>query len=149
MIDLPVELLRIVQTLELSVTWAMVGLIWLIQIVQYPLFAEVGTDHFPRFEQQHCARISFVVVPLMLAEAALCGAHLWLSDITLASSVGAALLILVWLSTFLVQVPLHKRLTTGFDALAHRALVRSNWVRTGAWSARGGLLLGTLLSSLS
>jgi hypothetical protein len=29
------------------------------------------------------------------------------------------------------------RLSTGFDPVVHRRLVRTNWVRTAAWTARG------------
>jgi hypothetical protein len=50
------------------------------------------------------------------------------------------LLVAIWASTFLVQVPLHNALVDGFDAGAHGSLVRTNWVRTIGWSARGLLL---------
>jgi hypothetical protein len=48
---------------------------------------------------------------------------------------------LVWLSTAFVQVPLHARLSAGFDTRAHRRLVATNWVRTLSWTARGLLAL--------
>ena len=51
-------------------TAAMTGLIWLIQIVQYPLMAEVGAEQFVRYEQQHCNRITAVVLPLMTGNVA-------------------------------------------------------------------------------
>ena len=54
----------------------------------------------------------------------------------------AALLVVLWISTFALQVPLHAQLAQGFDADAHTQLVRSNWIRTIAWTARGILLLG-------
>jgi hypothetical protein len=55
--------------------------------------------------------------------------------------VGLVLLAAIWLSTFGLQVPLHRRLELGFDDDAHAALVRTNWIRTLAWTARGLLLL--------
>ena len=42
-----------------------------------------------------------------------------------------------WLATALLAVPRHAELGSGFDAPAHRRLVRSSWVRTIAWSAHG------------
>ncbi|HEX2205610.1 MAG TPA: hypothetical protein VHG91_20025 [Longimicrobium sp.] len=51
---------------------------------------------------------------------------------------------MVWLSTALLQVPMHGRLERGFDAAAHRRLVATNWVRTVAWTARGVLLLWSM-----
>jgi hypothetical protein len=51
-------------------------------------------------------------------------------------------------STWRLQVPRHDALARGWDAAAHRALVRSNWVRTAAWSARAALLLAALARAL-
>jgi hypothetical protein len=51
--------------------------------------------------------------------------------------VGLVLLAGIWLSTALVQAPIHGRLARGFDPALHRRLVRSNWVRTGLWTMRG------------
>jgi hypothetical protein len=45
--------------------------------------------------------------------------------------------VLLWLSTFAIQVPLHRRLAGGFDPAIHRTLVTTNWVRTVLWSIRG------------
>jgi hypothetical protein len=53
--------------------------------------------------------------------------------------------VVVWASTALVQVPLHERLRGGFDAAVVERLVRSNWVRTVAWSARGVLVAWGML----
>jgi hypothetical protein len=134
-------------TLHFAATWSMVGICWLVQRVQYPLMAEVGRGAFPGYEAAHVARIGPVVAPLMLAEL-VTGVALWLAGDAAfrkpAFSVSMLLLGIVWLSTFLVQVPLHDALGAGFDGQAHAALVRTNWVRTLAWSARG-LLLGFLL----
>jgi hypothetical protein len=57
---------------------------------------------------------------------------------------GVALLVVIWLSTSLLQVPRHRELVSGFDASAHRRLVASNWIRTTAWSLRGALVLWML-----
>lgn len=59
---------------------------------------------------------------------------------------GLALLAVVWASTILVQVPLHRRLSGGYDGAAVTRVVQTNWVRTTAWTLRVGvagvLLLG-------
>jgi hypothetical protein len=57
--------------------------------------------------------------------------------------IGFGLLVLIWLSTIVLQVPRHTVLGKGFDTAAHRQLVVSNWVRTAAWSARSVLVLWT------
>jgi hypothetical protein len=61
-----------------------------------------------------------------------------------AAVAGLVLVGAIWATTALVQVPLHRRLTDGFDATAHRRLVRTNWARTGAWGVRAGLVLWML-----
>ncbi len=48
--------------LNLIVTWYMVGLIWLIQVVHYPLFANIPTAAFPDYERQHTHRTAWVVI---------------------------------------------------------------------------------------
>ena len=129
-----------------AATLFMTGLIWFVQIVHYPLFAEVGTGGFARYEQLHSARTTWVVAPVMLVELAAAAALVWMAGAqtrTLAWT-GAALVAAIWLSTFFLQVPRHAQLTAGFDAGAHSALVSTNWIRTVAWSARAVLALWML-----
>jgi hypothetical protein len=57
---------------------------------------------------------------------------------------GCVTLLLIWCSTAFLQVPMHQRLSSGFDAAAHRSLVKTNWVRTILWSARALLALWML-----
>ena len=56
--------------------------------------------------------------------------------------IGFALVGIIWITTALLQVPMHGRLARGFSQAAHRRRVSSNWIRTIAWSAwRGGTWL--------
>jgi hypothetical protein len=127
-----------------AATWYMVGLIWFVQLVHYPLFGGVGAAGFPAYAAAHQRRTTWVVGPPMLAELASGG---WLALKPPAGVgrgpfvAGLALLAAIWLSTALVQVPRHTVLGVGYDAGAHRTLVTTNWVRTAAWSARGALVL--------
>lgn len=128
---------------QAAATLFMTGLIWFVQIVHYPLFAQVGAAEFARYEQLHSTRTTLVVGPVMLIEmAAAIGLLLvpstaprWMTW------TGAALLILIWASTFLLSVPRHAELAAGFLPAAHRRLVLTNWIRTAAWTARGALAL--------
>ena len=43
----------LVLVLHVAATMFMVGLIWLVQIVHYPLFAHVGADTFLAYHQRH------------------------------------------------------------------------------------------------
>lgn len=129
--------------LQLAATLIMVGLIWFVQIVHYPLLGAVGGPEFARYEQAHVRQTGYVVIPPMLLELATAAAMLaWRPEGAprWVPLVGIGLLAVVWASTFLLQAPAHGRLVDGFDAATHRLLVVSNWIRTAAWSARGGLL---------
>lgn len=134
---------------QLVSTWYLVGLCWLVQRVQYPLMAQVGTQAFAGYEQAHVSRITPVVAPPMLLElASALLVFVWWPELGRRPEYwgAVALLAVVWASTFFVQVPLHNELVRGFDADVHASLVRTNWIRTLAWSARGLLLCGLVLS---
>ena len=51
------------------------------------------------------------------------------------------LLIGIWSSTLILQVPYHEKLGSGFDNEIHNLLVNTNWIRTFCWSLRGFLVL--------
>lgn len=127
--------------LHTASAWALTGLIWTIQLVHYPLFAEVAEARFRAFEESHQWRITLIVAPLMLAELGTAVLLLWLGYADRWFVAALFPLALIWLSTAMIQVPLHNQLARGFDTQAHRKLVRSNWLRTLSWSARGLLLL--------
>ncbi|MFT6399592.1 MAG: hypothetical protein ACJAYU_004361 [Bradymonadia bacterium] len=140
----PAELHRPLLLIQLATTLPLCGLIWLIQLVHYPLLAEVGTESFPGYHASHSARISLIVVPLMLLELASAGLLLTMRPPGLPiwqAASGMALVTLVWGSTFFLQVPMHSRLAGGFDQAAWASLVTGNWFRTFGWTLRGGLVL--------
>lgn len=123
-------------TVHLCATAWMAGLIWFVQIVHYPLFARVGAAEFPAYEVAHQRLTSFVVIPAMLTELITAGWLLADRPNDVAAWVGAGLVAVIWASTFALQVPLHARLSRGYDAASATKLVRTNWFRTVAWTAR-------------
>lgn len=130
--------------LQLAATLYMVGLIWFVQLVHYPLFADVPSEVFGQYEQKHQLRTTFAVGPPMLLELATAIAYLWLRPTGHPAWVvwcGLALLAVLWLSTALWFGPAHRRLAASFDANLHRQLVQFNWLRTFCWTARGVLLV--------
>ncbi len=135
--------LEIVLVAQAVASGMMAGIIWFVQAVHYPLFAAVtgpGDADYARLNQ---ARTSLVVLPPMLVEAATAG---WLAAWPPAgigrgpALVGLVLVGFLWLSTLAVQMPLHARLAREGHATGIVAsLVRSNWPRTLAWTARAML----------
>lgn len=129
---------------QVAVTWSLVGLIWTIQVVHYPLMAQVGEARYAEYQREHMRRITWLVGPLMLAEVGL-ALTLWLGAATPNEErlgwIGALLLLLIWGATAAFSVPAHGRLESGFEPRAHARLVATNWIRTAAWTLRGGLAL--------
>jgi hypothetical protein len=115
-----------------------------VQVVHYPLFSRVGSEKFSLYSEAHSRLTTYVVGPPMLVEAATALLLVIRRPDTVpmaAPLIGLALVVIVWLSTALLQVPRHTTLGSGFDRRAWSRLVLSNWVRTLAWSARGVLVL--------
>jgi uncharacterized membrane protein len=129
-----------------AATWFMTGLIWMVQVVHYPLFAHVGAEGYEAFHQRHMRLITWIVAPAMLVEAATAAALVaWPPAAGRGTALlGLALVAVLWLSTALLQVPAHTRLARGYDPAAHRRLVHTNWLRTLLWTARGLLALWML-----
>lgn len=129
--------------LNAAATWFMAGLIWFVQVVHYPLFSGIGAPAFAAYEAEHQRRTTRIVAPVMLIELATTGLLSWrttVNDRTLAL-VGASLLAVIWASTWLLQVPLHARLSRGLDKALVNRLVLTNWVRTVAWTGRALITL--------
>lgn len=129
---------------NLATTWFMVGLIWFVQVVHYPLFGSVPAgERFAAYHKQHVRRTTAVVAPVMLMELLSTIALLVTRPAGVSAWVawaGFALLAIAWLATALLQVPRHNELATCYTEAAHVALCRTNWLRTLSWTARGALL---------
>ncbi len=136
------EWLAWVQGLQAAATFGMTGLIWMVQVVQYPAFAGVGAAEFGAFHRHHCRSIGVVVGPLMVLELstagclALAGQPLWFWRLMM------GMLLVIWLSTAFWQGPLHGRLSReGARPELVRALVNGNWLRTVFWTLRSAGLV--------
>jgi hypothetical protein len=121
-------------------TLLMVGVIWTVQVVHYPLMALVGTERFIAYEAAHAPRMAAVVMlpwavqgltvagMLIIMPAGVAPGLVW------AAAAAAAVPVLI---TVTASVPAHGRLAQGFDAGAHRTLVSTNWLRTAGWTIHG------------
>lgn len=127
-----------------AATWFMVGLIWMVQVVHYPLFANVGGDGFVAYEAAHTRLISFIVGPPMAIEGvtALVLVAAPPDDVSRGLAFAAAAVLgVVHLSTVTLQVPAHRRLSSAWDPSVGDRLVATNWIRTIGWTIRGVLAL--------
>ena len=121
---------------NIAISWGLLLLIWLVQIIIYPGFSRIPTKGFVNYHRWYVIRISAIVLPLMICEVIITVGWLILDNYSFYSSISAFLVVVIWLSTFALQVPIHKHLQSGKDDACIRRLVNTNWIRTIAWSMR-------------
>lgn len=125
-------------------TFSLVGLIWFVQLVHYPLFAQVGTACFADYHAAHTRWTTAVVFLPMVTELTTAAALAWrppTERLAFWCQLGLFLVVVIWISTAWLQVPRHRVLSQSFNASIHRELVLTNWLRTAAWTARGLICL--------
>lgn len=135
--------MKVIFLANLLATLFMTGVIWIVQVVHYPLFAKVGPELFRSYHADHNMLISYIVLPAMLIEAGTAVLFIFNrpSMITPTEAwVGLVLVGIAWGATALFSVPQHSILASGFNMQAHQMLVGTNWIRTAAWSARSALV---------
>ena len=132
----------LVLILNLTASAVMIGVIWFVQLVHYPLLAIIGPDRSIDVAVEHQRRTAWVVGAPMALEGA---TTLWLLfDVPAGVNrmipwIAAAVLGVVLLSTVLLSVPLHARMAESPDANVGARLVATNWPRTIGWMTRGVL----------
>lgn len=137
-------MLKLAFLVNLAATIFMAGVIWIVQVVHYPLFAGVGESVFRAYHADHNVLITYIVLPAMLLEAGTAALFILARPDFISPTeawVGLVLVGLAWGVTFFLSVPQHSALAPGFDPTAHRILVQTNWLRTFAWSARSILVV--------
>ena len=130
------------EQLYLAVSWALVGLIWVIQLVKYPAFHFVDASRFIEYHLHHTRSIVVIVGPLMLAELALTGWLLWQSGWSVGYVLSAVAVAAIWLSTMALQIPQHRILEKEKNEKAIDRLIKTNWIRTILWTLKGLWLMG-------
>jgi hypothetical protein len=131
-------------------TWFLVGMIWTVQIVHYPLFAQVGREGFAGYAAAHSTRITAVIAVPWAVQGTTVAWLLLDPPVGLAPALlvaAGALALVPVVVTVLVSVAAHRVLGAGFDAAAHRRLVTTNWLRTGAWTLGGGVAVAMLVAA--
>jgi len=130
--------------MNLIFSWGLLVLIWLVQIIIYPGFHRVPSEDFRKYHAWYVKRITVIVLPLMIGEVA--AVALWFATAASMAAVMAAVLVaVVWAATFLLQVPIHRRLSRGKQTNLINRLTATNWIRTIAWSLKA--LLVTVLAA--
>ena len=121
---------------HLTATAALAGLVWVVQLVVYPSFRLVGrTSAWTAVHAAHGRAISVVVGVPWAVQGVTVAALLVRDGLSPLLVLTALLALATVLVTVGVSVPLHTRLAHGYDDAVARRLVRTNWLRTAAWTA--------------
>ena len=128
--------------INLAIALIATGLIWTIQLVHYPSMKFIPEEKFTAYHTFHSQRISILAIPIMSIEL-LTSFLLFYQNYHLDSYIFATnftLVILIWISTFLIQVPMHNILSLAKNDKVLNRLILSNWIRTILWSVRSILM---------
>ena len=122
------------------------GVIWTIQIVHYPSFHYIDKMSFTNFHHFHERRISIIVMPLMLIELTTSTA-LYINNMSsIVFALNLLIVVLIWCSTFFIQVPIHSILSKKKNKKLIEKLVNTNWIRTFLWSMRMLLIIDEIIT---
>lgn len=127
-----------------AATLAMACALWFVQLAHYPRLAAIPAPASPEAFRRNIRRTTWLLGPIMAFEMG-AAILLALTPDPLAR-LGLALLVAAWLSTFLVQYPIHRGLALRHDAGQLRRLLRGNWTRTTLWTLRAAVALVLLKS---
>ena len=127
--------IEILSDIHFVSTSLMVGIIWVIQLLQYPAFHFIKESDYVEFQHFHMQRISFIVVPVMILElfSAFMLVYYFRSNLLILCLI---ILLFIWLITFVFFTKLHQSLLDGYDKKIVDKLVKINWSRTVLWSLR-------------
>ncbi|MAV58509.1 MAG: hypothetical protein CMG07_00970 [Candidatus Marinimicrobia bacterium] len=99
------------------------------QIVNYPLFLKITKLDFKKYHLFYVSRITFVAGPFLLIELFI-SLILFLSYSNTTYALNLIIVILVFLSTFFIQVPLHNKIGTTSSKKFIKLLIKTNLIRT-------------------
>lgn len=141
--------LKIIFIAQVLSTFFMTGLIWQVQLNHYPSFSYIDLNQFKEFQTFHMSSISIIVMPMMFIElisALLLLSYQSFSHVSPIYLTNFLLIILVWFVTWKFSVPCHSELLERKSLQAIKRLVKTNWLRTIAWTVRSGLLVHLLFN---
>lgn len=119
--------------LRLLVDFGLVVLILLVQLIIYPSFTQMSADDLKKWHPIYTVRVTAVVLPLMIGQLLIVLMQTW-NYFSYSNFASMAIVIALWLLTFLQAVPLHQKIDRDKDPVsAAKELVQVNRLRTFLW----------------
>lgn len=121
------------ELVRILVDFGLVVLIWLVQLCIYPAFTYFEEKDLQKWHATYTWRITLVVLPLMFTQLLVSIYQLFV-DINSFTLSYFFLVILTWILTFTIYVPLHQKIDTQKNKiLTSSKLVSLNWWRVFLW----------------
>ena len=121
----------------------MVGISLITHFVTYPSFKLIKSSSFSEFHKSYTNKMLFIVAPVMILEliSSLLLVNFDKSDNNL--EIGLLItLMLIWLLTFFIIVPIHNKLTVNYNKDLNQKLIKYNGLRTMLWMIKLILFIG-------
>ena len=118
----------------------MIGVILITQLITYPSFLSIDNHKFVDFHNNYVRDISLVAVPAMTIELlTLLYMNVYINNLLFIKSL--LVLIVIWLVTFIIIVPIHNQLSKKLEIDKIVSLIRYNWIRTVLWTSKIFIIL--------
>ena len=133
--------------LNFIVSLTMLSIIMVTQIVSYPLFLNLDEKIFTSYHSEYVKRITIIVMPIMIIELALTIMLYYMLDGFL-SQIFLISIVLIFISTVIIQVPIHNKLKFSYDEHLAKKLIKTNWIRTFLWTIKALICYNIIVKEL-
>lgn len=118
-----------------SIDLSMLVFLWLVQIIIYPSFNKISKESILNWHKSYQSKVCVIMGPIMLLQ--IYGITFdFLNTNCPMSLIRFLLLIISWLLTVIISVPLHRKIERNYDLEnSINKLIKTNLPRTFTWTA--------------
>ena len=113
----------------------MLGICILVQFIIYPSFKSPDFINFQAFHLSYSKKMFYIVAPIMLTEL-FSSLVLVYKNPSKTYLISLIFLLLIWLLTFFLIVPIHNFLSTDYSIKKVKKMIRFNGLRTFFWLSK-------------
>ena len=128
---------------RIVIDFGLVILIWMVQLLIYPSFKHFSPTSLLKWHIRYTFNMALIVIPIMFGQLIIYSIQVF-QEQSLFNVCGMIVVLTLWVSTFLLFMPLHRKIiTNSFSKKTLALLVSRNWIRVALWT---GLLVWSLYS---
>ncbi len=113
----------------------LLAIIYQTQLITYPTFLEISPKKFNKYHKNYVNVITYLVAPFMVLELSTLVVIIYNNKGFLLIK-SLLTLIVIWLVTFIVMVPIHNNISKKYKSSQIRRLINYNWIRTILWTLK-------------